>query len=533
MFDKIALENSDVFLHEVIENEILEDIINDFYPNLDSKIKKLKLLQAILIMNSHNENIKEYSLTSKLKPNSWFILPTAYSSIIKIISSSESTYNSIYLVANGINQDFELLFETEDNKKKFNLMVETLGLSATLSSLYATLSSYEFYYPYHFPQMAKKCREIQCEIEKNQNRYYREAEHELMQSIRKKEIRENEKKQRQIFIESRNKEDPGFIDKILHDVVNKEKDQSDLMNIIDNTEDGIWNEVYINTSEKVSNIFYPISNITTGLMTYRSKYEELIKIEAAYRKGKMKAQKYTNIKTKIMNEIRSTKNEVNNNYDRLNQTIVRNFKKDLKTLVDNNDQIALFKLYIQPDYGREKAKIRKYNKTYPFKLGSFLLSAIFKTLKWMNFFISKSLTAWDINNRYNKIESAYLSSKRQGDRQGLVESSGFLASAFLGYGGAKLGGWGGANFGFGIGFGSCLVTPLMPINPFCGFVGGAVGGLVGVIIGAGIGGTIGDYTGQWFGGFIDDTAQSAKEFHLFLEMNKHTINAPIILDQRI
>ncbi len=290
------------------------------------------------------------------------------------------------------------------------------------------------------------------------------------------------------------------------------------------------NEFYINTTDKVSQIFLPISNITSDLRTYRSKYENLIALEASYRNGQMKGHKYLNLKTKINGELRFAKSNVDKGYNDLNATIVNYFKKDLMNLAESNTKIALFKPYIEPNYAKQKAKVRKYKKTYPFKSGSFLLSIIFKTLKWMNFYISKGLSFWDINNRYNNINTNYLISKRNGDRQVIIESSGFLASAFTGYTAGKLGGAAGSALGFKMGFGICLVTPLMPLSPFCGFVGAVTGGFAGAIVGAGIGGAIGDWIGQGVGGFIDDISQSAKNFLMLWNMNKEKISAPIILE---
>ena len=89
----------------------------------------------------------------------------------------------------------------------------------------------------------------------------------------------------------------------------------------------------------------------------------------------------------------------------------------------------------------------------------------------------------------------------------------------------------GASLGAGLGVGACAVTPLLPLAPLCGFVGGVVGGASGVIIGAGFGGAFGDWVGQGLGGFIDEASQSAKSFINFWEMNKHKIQAPVILER--
>ena len=212
----------------------------------------------------------------------------------------------------------------------------------------------------------------------------------------------------------------------------EETDQKWYAEMYHETKDGIYNEIYINSSERVSETFRPISNITSNLMSYRSKYESLIKLESMYRNGSMKSQKYSNLDSILRSEIKNIKGNLDSGYKNLNETIYKYFKKDFQTLAETNEKIALFKPYLDPKYAIEKAKIRNYKSTYPFKLGSSLLSIVFKVLKWIGFFVNKALTAWDIKNRYNKIELAYMSSNRKGDRQVLIESSGFLLSAYLG-----------------------------------------------------------------------------------------------------
>ncbi len=116
MIDQV-LDDSHVLLHESIEGETFQQIIDDFYPNLKKQDQKATLFQAILIMNEHNSNIKEYkNLNSILKSKTWFILPTYFSPIVQLIAmQNKLIFNSITIISHGINENLKLLFNNERN----------------------------------------------------------------------------------------------------------------------------------------------------------------------------------------------------------------------------------------------------------------------------------------------------------------------------------------------------------------------------------------------------------------------------------
>ncbi len=245
----------------------------------------------------------------------------------------------------------------------------------------------------------------------------------------------------------------------------------------------------------------------------------------------MKSDKYWSHIEKVKQNLRHHQFQLDSDYRQLNNTFIRYFKKDLEFLANNNKKIALFKPIIDPKYGINKAKTKGYDKSFPFKLGSFALTGIFKMLSWITFIVPKALTFWDIQQRYDRVEQSYLMSKRDGDKQVFKEVGGFAGSNLLG--GAMAPIMAGIGLSAGIAVGGALGSGLMGLpGLFLGSaLGGSIGAAVGTITGVAIFGTLGDYLGVNLGEITFESKEALSEaFMKYWPLNKHKIVLPLYID---
>ena len=393
-----TLDDSHVLLHESLEGETFQQIIDDFYPNLKNQDQKVTLFQAILIMNEHNSNIKEYKdLNSILKSKTWFILPTYFSPIVQLISNQNTLiFNTITIISHGINENFKILFNSERNINAFNAMVRDIGLNETLSLLEVLIPFSAYQNVFWYQLFEEKITDLNCKIDENTKKYKCESEN-LYRKIFKESIEEYKNK----FTEDKLIDNP-----IISEMIARTAD---------------WSK---EGSLKASEYFSPFNSLRRNIEELRREHLKKEKFKKGVKNGTRKSKHVPSDKSFIYKSgIKASQKEIE-------LRLGKNLKNTLKKYFHNNKNFSELRVLIDSNHAVKKAKSNKYNKTLLIPLSH--LTPTFKYISRVMGLVKWGLTSYDVFSRIDSINEAYSNSARNGNRAVFQESFGFGGCLIVG-----------------------------------------------------------------------------------------------------
>ncbi len=437
---------SNIYIHEISEDETITLLIDSIYPELVTKEQKSLIHMAISIMNKHNQNLEERVGFSqllpnqKLKPKSWLILPAINSIIYEYISIYPSIdKNFIFSIAQSIDEHFDFIFANDHIKTNFNQMTEKIGLLNTLAIVDTSISYNEALNKNWFDTFLQKS----------------------LESI--KEYHEKHFKIFKIAMEySKTQQTDSKIDLSLF----SDAYEDFMSNVTRSARETVFSEF----ATKSSNFYFALSNLNSSLEEYAIAQKK----EAEMRIGNRKR----SIPTINTSGIQAVKVQFMHKQlqSLLGEQVIKKVRVLSASLPKSNHFSILTKTVGNLNYSLKEARKLIRKSTYAINI-SFLTQNLFM-FKYMKF-VPHVFLYTNIADRFTNIENSYGKSKRHGEEKVFEETAGFIGYFYAG------------NAGLFIGkkYGKHVSSRLGSIVG--GTIGGFVGGPIGIVIGGVAGGIIG------------------------------------------